>query len=105
MRITAGLMHFKELNEQVRSSPENHIYIDNCIGQRYIASGLSHKEVIINGTPGNALGSYLNGADIIVNGNAQDATGDTMNDGSIIIHGSSGDATGYAMKRRKNICP
>lgn len=22
MRITAGLMHFKELNEQVRSSPE-----------------------------------------------------------------------------------
>ncbi len=101
MRITAGLMYFKELNEQVRSSPENHIYIDNCIGQRYIASGLSHKEVIINGTPGNALGSYLNGADIIVNGNAQDATGDTMNDGSIIIHGSSGDATGYAMRGGK----
>lgn len=101
MNITAGLMHFKELNEQVRNTPEKRVLIDNCIGQRYIASGLSNKEVTINGTPGNALGAYLNGADIIVNGNAQDATGDTMNEGSIIIHGSSGDATGYAMRGGK----
>lgn len=101
MNITAGLMHFKELNEKVRSTPEKHIQIDNCIGQRYIASGLSNKAITINGTPGNALGAYLDGADIVVNGNAQDATGDTMNEGSIVIHGSSGDATGYAMRGGK----
>jgi glutamate synthase domain-containing protein 3 len=53
---------------------------------------------VIDGTPGNALGAYLDGADIIVNGNAQDAVGDTMNDGRIIVHGSAGDALGYAMR-------
>jgi glutamate synthase domain-containing protein 3 len=101
MNITAGLMHFKELNEQVRNTPQKHITIEKCLGQRYIASGLSNKTITINGTPGNALGAYLNGADVVVNGNAQDATGDTMNEGSIIIHGSSGDATGYAMRGGK----
>lgn len=101
MNITAGLMHFSELNKQVKTTPEKHVRIDDCIGQRYIASGLSNKEITINGTPGNALGAYLNGADVIVNGNAQDATGDTMNEGTIIIHGSSGDATGYAMRGGK----
>ena len=53
---------------------------------------------MINGTPRNALGAYLDGCVITVHGNAQDATGDTMNDGTIYISGSSGDATGYAMR-------
>ena len=53
---------------------------------------------LIHISPGNALGSYLNGAAIELYGNAQDATGDTMNDGNIFIQGSSGDATGYAMR-------
>lgn len=98
MKITANLMHFQTLNNEVRYSSDKEITIDNCIGQRYIGSGLSGKKLTINGTPGNALGAYLDGADIEVFGNAQDATGDTMNEGSIIIHGSSGDATGYAMR-------
>ncbi len=98
MTIDAGLQHFRDLNEQVRSSPESTVTIEHCIGQRYIADGLSDKTVIIHGTPGNALGAYLNGANVVVYGNAQDATGDTMNEGSIIIHGDAGDATGYAMR-------
>ncbi|SDN00464.1 glutamate synthase (NADPH) GltB3 subunit [Acetanaerobacterium elongatum] len=98
MKITAGLLHFQLLNEQVRETTDAEVVIDNCIGQRYIGSGLGNKHITINGVPGNALGAYLNGATIEVNGNAQDATGDTMNDGRIIIHGSSGDATGYAMR-------
>lgn len=101
MKITANLMHFQELNSKVREAVDNVIIIDNCIGQRYIGSGLSGKKITINGTPGNALGAYLDGSDIEVFGNAQDATGDTMNEGSIIIHGSSGDATGYAMRGGK----
>ncbi|MCD7891176.1 MAG: glutamate synthase [Ruminococcus sp.] len=101
MKITANLMHFQELNSQVRNAHDNVIIIDNCIGQRYIGSGLSGKKITINGTPGNALGAYLDGAGIEVFGNAQDATGDTMNEGEIIIHGSSGDATGYAMRGGK----
>lgn len=101
MKITANLMHFQELNRLVRESADSEIIIDNCIGQRYIGSGLSGRKIIINGIPGNALGAYLDGADIEVFGNAQDAAGDTMNEGSIIIHGSSGDATGYAMRGGK----
>lgn len=98
MRINAGSMHFQKLNEQVRLSTDREIFISGCIGQRYIASGLSGKAITIEGTPGNALGAYLNGSELIVRGNAQDATGDTMNDGKIVIYGSSGDATGYAMR-------
>lgn len=69
-----------------------------CCGERYIGCGASDKTITISGTPGNALGAFLDGANIIVNGNAQDAVGDTMNDGRIIIHGSTGDALGYGMR-------
>ncbi len=98
MKITAGEMHYKVLNDKIKACVGETVEIDNCIGQRYIGCGRSDGDIIINGTPGNALGAYLDGADLIVNGNAQDATGDTMNDGSITIYGSSGDATGYAMR-------
>jgi glutamate synthase domain-containing protein 3 len=91
-------VHFQVLNKKIRESKDNKITINGCIGQRYIATGLSDKQITINGTPGNAMGAYLNGAEVYVNGNAQDATGDTMNGGKIIIHGNSGDATGYAMR-------
>ena len=71
---------------------------DNCTGKRYIACGKSEGSFELYGTPGNALGAYLDGAEIILHGNAQDATGDTMNEGSITVYGSTGDAVGYAMR-------
>ena len=99
MIIDAKNMQYSELNKMVRDSEEDKFTLDNVLGQRYIGAGLPEgKEILINGTPGNALGAYLNGAKISVHGNAQDATGDTMNDGAIIIHGNSGDTTGYAMR-------
>ncbi|MGE5328344.1 MAG: glutamate synthase [Deltaproteobacteria bacterium] len=101
MKIDATNMHFKELNNCIRTASDNQIIVDNCLGQRYIGSGLNNKEIVINGTPGNALGAHLDGCNITVNGNAQDATGDTMNDGTIIVHGSTGDTTGYAMRGGK----
>ena len=76
---------------------ENKI-IEPCFGERFIGSGTKNIKYTIKGTPGNALGSYLDGGEIIVHGNAQDAVGDTMNDGKIIVHGSAGDALGYAMR-------
>ena len=89
---------FRELNEKIRSSTQSQVTIKGCMGQRYIGTGVSHGKIEIYGTPGNALGAYLNGGEIYVRSNAQDATGDTMNGGSIIIYGSAGDATGYAMR-------
>ncbi len=101
MKIDAANMHFQTLNEKIRGTRAGNVVIENCIGQRYIASGLAKKKIRILGTPGNALGAYLNGAQVTVEGNAQDAVGDTMNDGTIYIHGSSGDAIGYAMRGGK----
>ena len=97
MNIAAQNLDFKELNERIKSASED-VCIDDCYGQRFIGSGLRERTLVINGTPGNALGAYLDGAAIEVNGNAQDAVGDTMNDGKIIIHGNAGDALGYAMR-------
>ena len=97
MIISARELDFKELNRQIRAAGDE-VRIDDCYGQRFICSGLSTKTLTINGTPGNALGAYLDGGVITVNGNAQDAVGDTMNDGKIIIHGNAGDALGYAMR-------
>jgi len=73
--------------------------IHGCLGERFIGSGLgAGQKITIHGTPGNALGAYLDGAVLEVRGNAQDAVGDTMNDGRIVVHGSAGDALGYAMR-------
>ena len=94
MNIIAGDMHFQLLNKKLKACKDKTITIDKCMGQRYIGAGRSNGDIIINGTPGNALGAYLDGSNILVNGSAQDATGDTMNDGTITINGSSGDATG-----------
>ena len=96
--IDVGLRAFDELNREIRSSTDTDLVLNNVHGQRYIGCALKDKVLTINGTAGNALGSYLDGCTITVNGNAQDATGDTMNEGSIIIHGSCGDAAGYSMR-------
>lgn len=98
MQIDAKDLHFSALGRAVRECADREIVIKNCIGQRYIASGLSGKDIAIYGTPGNALGAYLDGCRIAVHGNAQEATGDTMNGGEIDVYGSAGDATGYAMR-------
>ncbi len=97
MNISAGRLDFKKLNEQIRAA-EGDVHIEDCFGQRFIGSGFKEKTITIHGTPGNALGAYLDGAVIEVRGNAQDAAGDTMNGGKIIIHGNAGDALGYAMR-------
>jgi len=100
MIISARNINFRELNRKIREAGET-VCINDCYGQRFICSGMKEKTLTINGTPGNALGAYLDGGDITVNGNAQDAVGDTMNDGRIVIHGNAGDALGYAMRGGK----
>ena len=96
MEINVNGMTFTQINEELRKTDS--ACLNGCLGQRFIATGMSDKKITVNGVPGNALGAYLNGAQIIVNGNAQDAVGDTMNSGSIVIHGNIGDAAGYAMR-------
>ena len=97
MIIDAEKIGYKEINDILRTE-KNRVTINNCLGQRFIATGMSNKKITVNGVPGNALGSYLNGAEIAVHGNAQDAVGDTMNNGEIVVFGNVGDAAGYAMR-------
>ncbi len=98
MKIDAKNIGYSELNKIMRESDESRFEIENVLGQRYIGAGTTGKEILVTGTPGNALGAYLNGSKIVVYGNAQDAIGDTMNDGAIIVHGNCGDTAGYAMR-------
>ncbi|MDR0906455.1 MAG: glutamate synthase [Oscillospiraceae bacterium] len=96
--LSAIKLGYQPLNDAVRANT-GEIVINDAFGERFIAaSATADKTLVINGTPGNALGCYLDGAKITVNGNAQDAVGDTMNDGEIIVHGRAGDALGYAMR-------
>ena len=97
MKIDANGLDFRTLNLALRDA-EQPCEITGCLGQRFIAAGMSGKNITISGIPGNALGAYLDGGRITVCGNAQDAVGDTMNDGRIVIHGNAGDAVGYAMR-------
>ncbi len=98
--LNAQEMDFQALNRQLNANTED-VTIENCFGERFIGTGLSKKRILVHGTPGNALGAYMDGATIEVHGNAQDAVGDTMNEGKIIIHGNAGDALGYAMRGGK----
>jgi glutamate synthase domain-containing protein 3 len=98
MKIDTTGMYYKDLNDIVADSDDKKIELDNVCGQRYIGCALKGYEITINGTPGNALASYMDGSEITVNGNAQDAIGDTMNQGRIVVHGSCGDTCGYAAR-------
>lgn len=100
MNLWAHQLGYRILNEKIRGSTGD-VVIGDCFGERFIGAGASSRTITIHGTPGNALGAYLDGAAIVVHGNAQDAVGDTMNDGKIIIHGNAGDALGYAMRGGK----
>ena len=100
INIDAKGLDFTALNEAIREQ-DCDLEITNCLGQRFIASGMSRRKIRIKGTPGNALGAYLNGGEIYVDGNAQDAVGDTMNEGYIVVDGNIGDAAGYAMRGGK----
>ena len=95
--IDASMLDFRQLNAAIRDCTGD-AAVTGCSGQRFIGAGLERGKLILSGTPGNALGAYLNGASIEVCGKAQDAVGDTMNAGRIVVRGSIGDAAGYAMR-------
>ena len=95
--LNVEVLDHQAINDSLRDAQEDCTLI-NCCGQRFIAAGMSDKNITTSGVPGNALGAYLNGASITVKANAQDAVGDTMNEGKIVIHGNIGDAAGYAMR-------
>lgn len=105
MRIDTKGMHYRIINEQIRSLVEKgkkHIVLNNVNGQRYIGCGLNaNVDITVNGVPGNDLAAFMDGPLITVNGNGQDAIGNTMNAGKVMILGDAGDVLGYSMRGGK----
>ena len=58
-KITAGDLHYRLLNQEIRLSKDKDIVIENCLGQRFIGSGCIGKNIEIHGVPGNALAHTL----------------------------------------------
>jgi glutamate synthase domain-containing protein 3 len=105
VKINAKGVHYRELNEKIRQAVEageQNIRLDAVNGQRYIGGGLKGQvHLTINGVPGNALASFMDGPTIEVSDNAQDGVGNTMNAGKVIVNGDTGDILGYAMRGGK----
>lgn len=110
VEIDARGVYYRDLNARLReaiTSGAEHIVLTNVTGQRYIgtnlhsttdADRLQHITIEIHGTPGNDLGTFLNGPTIVVHGSVMDGSGNTMNDGRIVIHGRAGDITGFSAR-------
>ena len=105
VKLDASGIFYRELNTQLRELVANgtgRIELKNVYGQRYIGTGLNKPvKIEIFGTPGNDLGTFMDGPSIIVRGNAQDGCGNTMNNGEIIVHGHAGDITGLSARGGK----
>jgi glutamate synthase domain-containing protein 3 len=96
---------FKELNARLRELVEDgatHLELHDVYGQRYIGTDLDGDVAIeVHGTPGNGLGSFMNGPRVVVHGNAQDGLGNTMDSGEIVVHGHAGDVLGMSARGGK----
>jgi glutamate synthase domain-containing protein 3 len=103
--IDASGLLFKDLNVRLRdavAAGAEKIEIRNVYGQRYIGTDLDRPvRLDIFGTPGNDLGSFMNGPTVVVHGNAQDGCGNTMNEGEIVIEGHAGDIIGMSARGGK----
>jgi glutamate synthase domain-containing protein 3 len=103
-KIDANGVSFKELNNTLKNlnGEAEQIEICNVYGQRYIGTYLDGNiKINIHGTPGNDLGSFMNGPQLFIYGNAQDCCGNTMNEGKIVVFGRAGDIIGYSMRGGK----
>ncbi|MCK5577280.1 MAG: hypothetical protein KAI14_03085 [Dehalococcoidales bacterium] len=102
VKVDVTGLSYRKLNEQLRqlvADGASRIELLNVCGQRYIGTDLGGPvELVIYGTPGNALGAFMDGPSITVYGNAQDGCGNTMNEGEIIIHGHAGDIVGLSAR-------
>jgi glutamate synthase domain-containing protein 1/glutamate synthase domain-containing protein 3 len=76
--------------------------LTHCKGQRFIGNGLGPETggVVIDvfGSPGDYLGSGLDGAKIIVHNNGQDQLAQIMKAGRLVVHGDVGQTFMYGAK-------
>jgi len=104
--LDAKGIYYKELNNKIRELSDSgitRIIVKNVRGQRYIGSGITNKDLLIEieGVPGEDLGYGMGGPTIVVHGHGQNAIANTMDSGKIVVHGLAGDALAYGMRGGK----
>lgn len=71
-------------------------------GQRFIGCGLGPRSkglrVDVYGSPGDYLGSGLDGAEVFVHSNGQDQLGQILSEGKLVVHGDVGQTFLYGAK-------
>jgi len=74
----------------------------NARGHRFIGCGLGvdtrKVRIDVYGSPGDYLGSGLDGVEIAVHGSAQDQLAQIMKSGKLVVHGDVGQTFGYGAK-------
>lgn len=80
----------------------NRVFLIDTHGQRFIGAGLGPRtrgiRIDVYGSPGDYLGSGLDGAELIVHANGQDQLGQILSDGKLVIHGDVGQTFLYGAK-------
>lgn len=80
----------------------NRVIVVGVHGQRFIGCGLGPRSkgfrVDVYGSPGDYLGSGLDGAEVVVHSNGQDQLGQILSDGKLVVHGDVGQTFLYGAK-------
>ena len=80
----------------------NRVILVGVRGQRFIGCGLGPRSkglrIDVYGSPGDYLGSGLDGAEVVVHANGQDQLGQILSDGKLIVHGDVGQTFMYGAK-------
>ena len=80
----------------------NRVLLFDMHGQRFVGCGLGPKtkglRVDVYGSPGDYLGSGLDGAEVYVHSSGQDQLGQIMSDGRLVVYGNVGQTFLYGAK-------
>jgi len=78
------------------------VIVFDCTGQRFLGCGLGPNSqgfrLDVYGSPGDYLGSGLDGAEVYVHGNGQDQLGQILKSGRLVVFGDLGQTFMYAAK-------
>ncbi len=80
----------------------NRVLLIDAHGQRFIGSGLGPRSkglrIDVYGSPGDYLGSGLDGAEVVVHANGQDQLGQILSNGRLVVYGDVGQTFLYGAK-------
>ncbi len=80
----------------------NNVILIGAHGHRFIGAGLGPRtkgfRIDVYGSPGDYLGSGLDGAEVVVHSNGQDQLGQILSEGKLVVHGDVGQTFLYGAK-------